>query len=369
MDSIKTLQALGMKSTNSLEGVAVSLISTDGVDVYGVSCNEVFPYDEELCDKIRKILGKKPDTEENKAEIREVEIELTEFHTQLIKDFLSYHNHKIDVIGFHGHTIFHDPNEHYTHQIGDGRLLAQNSGIKVVGKFAKADIFAGGQGAPLYPIYHQALCSNMEKPLAIINIGGNSSITFLGSNGEMLAFDSGPGNAVINDWTFKKAGQQMDFNGKFAITGTVNEKIVDTLMRHKFFAKYPPKAIDRNTFKSKLEHLEGLSLEDGAATATAFVAESIAYAISFYLPEQPKEVILCGGGAKNPSLKRFIRQRLNKIEVKSGEEYSWDVNTIEAQAIGYLAVRRLYNLPSTFPSTTGALQPIVCGNLYEPNGE
>ena len=366
MEAIKTLQALGLKSTNSLEGVAVSLVETDGVDVYKLSACEVFPYEEALSGKLRKILGLKGQTEEEKAQIKEVELELTNFHIELVKEFQNYHKIDIDVIGFHGHTIYHNPAEKETIQVGDARALAAETNTKVVSKFAKADVFAGGQGAPLYPVYHQALCANMEKPLAIVNIGGNSSLTFLGSNGETMAFDTGPGNAIINDWTFKKAGQHMDYNGKYAITGKADEKVVNSLMRHKYFAKYPPKAIDRNIFKDKMENLEGLSLEDGAATATAFVAESIAYSISFYLPEQPREVILCGGGANNPSLKRFIRQRLNEIEVISGKEYGWDVSTIEAQAAAYLAVRRLYNMPSTFPSTTGALQPIVCGNLYEP---
>jgi anhydro-N-acetylmuramic acid kinase len=366
MEAIKILRALGLKSTNSLEGVAVSLVETDGVDVYKVSHNEVYPYEDSLSDKLRKILGKIGETDEEKAKIREVELELTEFHVQLVKEFQDYHKIDLDVIGFHGHTTYHNPAEQITMQIGDAGILATETKTKVVSRFAKADIFAGGQGAPLYPIYHQALCAKMEKPLAIVNIGGISSITFLGSNGEMIAFDAGPGNAVINDWTFKKADQHMDYNGKYAITGTVNEKIVNSLMRHKYFAKYPPKALDRNTFKEKMENLEGLSLEDGAATVTAFVSESIAYSISFYLPEQPREVILCGGGANNPTLKRFIRRRLNETEVTSGKEYGWDVSTIEAQAIAYLAVRRLYNMPSTFPSTTGALQPIVCGNLYEP---
>jgi anhydro-N-acetylmuramic acid kinase len=252
--------------------------------------------------------------------------------------------------------------------LGDGKLLSELTGLPVVNNFHKADILAGGQGAPLYPVYFEALCRDIEKPLAVLNIGGISSITMLGQHGEMMAFDIGPGNAAINDWTMRKAGLHMDYNGKLAITGKVNEKIVANLMRNKFFAKYPPKAADRSIFQEKLEHLEGLSLEDGAATVTAFVAEAVSYSMSLYLPTPPKEVIICGGGAKNPTLKRFIRQRLEGTEVKGGEEYGWDVSSVEAQTMAYLAVRRMNNMPSTFPNTTGAQASVIAGYLNKAQG-
>ena len=181
----------------------------------------------------------------------------------------------------------------------------------------------------------------------------------------MIAFDCGPGNAAINDWVMKHGGMHMDYNGKLAITGKVNEQIVASMMRHKFFAQYPPKAADRTIFNEKLEHLEGLSLEDGAATATAFIAEAVAYSLLLYLPEIPGKLIVCGGGAKNPTLVRFLRQRLPDIGISTAAEEGFDVNALEAQAFAYLAVRRLYHLPATFPSTTGVAEPMVCGQVSE----
>ena len=232
--------------------------------------------------------------------------------------------------------------------------------------FRPADVLAGGQGAPLVPVYHCALSGKFEKPIAILNIGGVANITWIGRNGELLAFDTGPGNAPVNDWVWKHSGQHMDYNGRLAISGTINGKVLASLMRHKYFAEYPPKSIDRNIFNEKLEHLEGLNLEDGAATATAFAAEAVAYSCAMYLPEQPKILIVCGGGANNPTMVRFLRQRLDGVEVQTAREVDWDCDGLEAQAFAFLATRRLYNLPATYPMTTGVVEPIICGEIFVP---
>lgn len=354
-------------SGTSLDGIDIAAITTDGFDVYDYGPAITVPYDECLREQIRSILGKKPDTPEDKTQIEAVEEELTRFHAQVVKEFIGDYDEKIDVIGFHGHTIGHQPQEHYTCQIGNGQLLADLTGIKTVNHFRNADIAAGGEGAPLVPVFHNALCNNLEKPIGIVNIGGVSNITWIGNNGEMLAFDTGPGNAPINDWVLKHAGQHMDYNGKLAISGKIDGKVLAALMRHKFFALYPPKSIDRDIFKDKLEHLEGLSLEDGAATATAFTAESIAYSCAMYLPEMPKIIVICGGGASNPTLIRFLRQRLEKVEVKTANELGWNSDAMEAQAFAFLAVRRLYNLPISFPSTTRVPEPMVGGEIHNPS--
>lgn len=364
MDSIKAIRALGLMSGTSLDGVDAAIITTDGVDVFDFGPATTINYDDELREKIRHLLGKKPDSPENIAEIKAIEEELTIFHANVVNEFLADHDEKIDLIGFHGHTIHHEPQNRYTHQIGDGQLLANLTGVKVVNRFRNADVLAGGQGAPLVPIYHNALSGNLPKPLVILNIGGVSNITWIGSNGEMLAFDTGPGNAPINDWVLKHGGMHMDYNGKLAITGKIDEHVLVCMMRHKYFGLYPPKSIDRNIFKDKLEHLEGLNLADGAATATAFTAESIAYSLAMYVAEMPKEIIVCGGGAKNPTLLRFLRQRLENVEVKTAGELGWDTDALEAQAFAYLAVRRLYGMPNSFPSTTGVSEPIVGGEIY-----
>lgn len=199
MTTIKTFNALGLMSGSSIDGVDAALISTDGVDVYNFGPFLHTAYDEPLRDKIRSIIGKKEDTDEINAQIKEVEQELTRFHAQVVENFIANYDVKVDVVGFEGHTIYHDPNNHYTRQIGDGALLAELTGIKIVNKFHKADILAGGQGGPMEPVYHVALCSDMGKPIAVVNIGGISNVTWIGSYGEMMAFDTGPGNAIIND--------------------------------------------------------------------------------------------------------------------------------------------------------------------------
>lgn len=360
------MRAIGLMSGTSLDGVDIALIKTDGVDVYEYGRAYTVPYEEKLRESLRSVLGIRPDTPENVARLTLVENNLTAFHAEIVKEFLEGEDEPVDIIGFHGHTVCHDPKNRYTHQIGDGQMLADLTGVRVVNRFRNADVCAGGQGAPLVPIYHAALCAEMERPVAVLNIGGVSNITWIGANGEMLAFDTGPGNAPINDWVLKHAGMHMDYNGKLAISGTVNERILASLMKHKYFGVYPPKSIDRNLFNEKLEHLEGLSLEDGAATATAFAAEAIAYSISFFLPERPKRLIICGGGAGNPTMVRFIRSRLAEMEVLTAKDMGWNSDAIEAQAFAYLAVRRMGAMPITFPSTTGAPEPLPGGEIHEP---
>lgn len=364
MDTIRSVRVIGLMSGTSLDGVDIALIETDGIDIYAFGRAYTVPYDDELREAIRSVLGTKPDTEENRQRIKAVEETLTRFHAEVVKDFLAAEYEPVGLIGFHGHTIHHEPENHYTHQIGNGQLLADLTGIKVVSRFRNADVLAGGQGAPLVPVFHAALCAEMEKPVAVLNIGGVANITWIGANGEMLAFDTGPGNAPVNDWVLRHGGMHMDYNGRLAISGKINERILANLMKHKYFAQYPPKSIDRNLFNEKLEHLEGLSLEDGAATATAFAAEAVSYSVSFYLPEAPKSLIVCGGGANNPTMVRFIRQRLPGIEVKTARDVGWNSDAIEAQAFAFLAARRLAGLPITFPTTTGAPEPLMGGEIF-----
>ena len=353
-------------SSTSYEGVGLAEIVTDGVDIHDFGAAYITPFDEDLIDDLRSIDGRRAtDSPDAANRIRQVEIKFTEFCAELVKTYLIDNPDHIDVIGFAGHTICHKPSEHYTHQIGDGKMLAELTGIRTVSGFRKADILNGGQGAPFSPIYYEALTAKCPRPLAVIDIGGTTDISWFGTNGEMTAFVSGPGNAVINDWVMKHGGMHIDYNGRLAILGKVNEQILSSLMHHKYLAKMPPKACDRNMFNDKLEHLEGLSLENGAATATAFVAESIAYSMALYLPEMPHEVFVCGGGAKNPTLMRFLRQRLPNITVKTTAEKGWNVDAIDAQAAAFWAVRRLNYLPLSFPFTTGVPVPCICGELFE----
>lgn len=364
MDLIKAQRTLGLMSSSSLYGVDAAVISTDGVDIFDYGPAFSVPYDDALREKIRALSG--VHQEEGDPLLVELNQLFTDFNAAVVRDVIDNHDEKIDLIGFHGYTLYHNPSQHYTYQIGDGSLLARQTGIKVINNFRRSDIAAGGQGAPLSPVYHAALAANFPKPVVILNIGGISSLTWLGSNGEMLAFDTGPGCAPINDWVLRHGGMHMDYNGKLGVTGNIDGHVLASLMRHKYLALYPPKAVDRDSFKDKFEHLEGLSLADGAATATAFVAESIAYSIAMYVPEMPKQIIVCGGGASNPTLLRFLRQRLENIEIVNALELGWNPKALEAQAFAFLAARRLHNLPASFPGTTGAPEPLICGEVCDP---
>lgn len=366
MNSIKTVNALGIMSSTSYEGVGLAQIVTDGIDIKGFGAAYITPFGEELLEQIRKIDGHRADESPEMANrIRETEIVFTKFCAELVKGYLEDNAELVDIIGFAGHTICHKPAEHYTHQIGDGKMLAEITGVKTVSGFRNADILNGGQGAPFSPIYYEALTSKCQRPVAVVDIGGTTDVSWFGSNGEMLAFISGPGNAVINDWVMKHGGMNIDYNGRLAILGKIDEHILSSLMHHKYLAKVPPKACDRTMFNEKMEHLEGLSLEDGAATATAFVAESIVDAMSRFLPEQPTEVFVCGGGAKNPTLMRFLRQRLPGGTVKTTAEKGWNVDAIDAQAAAFWAVRRLNYLPLSYPFTTGVPVACICGEMFE----
>ncbi len=366
-NNIKSITTLGISGSTSLDGLGLSLMETDGIDVYRQGTSYIVPYEDNLLEQIYSILGKRADSQSDMEKIQKVQKNYTEFAVKMAKEFINDEGLRPDIIGFAGHTTCHRPQEHYTHQIGDGQMMANLMEIKTIAHFRNADILAGGQGAPFAPVYYQALTSKMEHPLVVIDIGGTAEIVWFGSNGEMKAFVSGPGNAIINDWVIKHSGQQMDYNGRLAISGKTDEKILATLMHHKYIALNPPKACDRTIFLEKAEHLEGLSLEDGAATATSFVAESIAYSMALFLPEPPQRVIVCGGGAKNPTLMRFIRQRLSDITIETAVDVGWQPEAVDAQEAAFWAVRRLYYLPISFPSTTGAVEPVIGGEIFEPS--
>ena len=362
---INGLNCLGLMGTSTFGGVELALIRTDGLDILERKRAYVVPYPDEMKEKVRSVLGLKRDVDDNEKKLQEVDLEISDFYIQLIKDFVSECGETIDVVGIEGITVLHNPNIQYTYQLGNGRYIASKTGIKVVTHFRNADICSGGQGTPISSVYFNAMAADETKPIAFVNISGKASLTWIGSFGEMVGFDCGPGDNFINNWTSKHAHMDNDYNGRLAIMGQVHEKIVNSLMHHKFFAKFPPKSAYTGIFADKAEHLEGLSLEDGAATATAFVAESICYSICLYLPEIPKKIIVCGKGAGNPTLMRFIRQRIPSVEVFTSKEIGIPIDTVNAEVNAFLSARTLYGLPITFPSTTGVAEPMSGGEIYE----
>ena len=363
MSLVHTTKVLGLSSGSSLDGINAAIIITDGVDVFERVKSFDIPYDDNLREALRHM--QKNFAKMNEEEKNRIANSLTDFHIGAAREIIADYG-QVDLIGFSGHIICHKPTEHILYQIGDGQRMANELAIKTVSKFRNADILAGGQGAPLSAIYHAAMMQNEEKPIVVVDIGGLSSITFIGQNGELAAFDAGPGNAAINEWVNKHAGMLMDYNGKLAITGKVNEDVLKSMMKHKFLAKMPPKAADSETFRDKLEHLEGLCLEDGAATATAFICEAIWDAIGRFIPIEPKKIVVCGGGAKNPTMMRFLRMRSRNIATVTAEECGFDAAGIEAEAFGFLAVRRLQQMPISYPFTTGAVTEVIGGEIFEP---
>ena len=353
-------------SGTSLDGIDVALLETDGESVVKHGPSATFAYDEGQQQMLRHALQDALAIKmrnERPGNLASVEATLTDWHAKAVESFLSKHglsDTNIDVIGFHGQTVLHKPERHLTVQLGDGAKLARITGIPVVYDMRAADVAAGGQGAPLVPIYHAALAPT--RPCAFVNIGGVGNVTFIGSSGELLAFDTGPGNALINDWMMQHKGLAFDEGGKACLSGTISQKHLQAALSHSYFQHKPPKSLDRNSF-TKLDFSD-LPFEDGAATLAAFTANSIAKAAQWF-NEVPKQWVICGGGRHNAA----IMQGLSVIlpNVISADAIGLNGDSMEAEAWAYLAVRSLKGLPLTFSGTTGVKAALTGGVLAEPS--
>ena len=366
-------KALGLMSGTSMDGIDLALVETDGEDHVVPSSHNgktlATPYETAFARRIEAALedakGIK-NRDDRLGSLAAVEKEITCRHATAIETFIRKHGGGIDVIGFHGQTVLHRPKIGLTVQLGDGQLLADLTGIPVVHDMRAADMVAGGQGAPLVAAYHRVLANLIdERPAAFVNIGGISNITYVGADDELLAFDTGPGNVLIDQWVQSEAGIPYDAGGRIAGEGAVAQAVVDRYLANDFFKKSGPKSLDRNDFRP----LESGSLElsDGARTLTRVTAESI-IAATDHLPAVPKHWILCGGGRLNETLHRDMRELAKKTggKVSSCEAFDLDGDMMEAEAFGYLAVRSLKGLPLTFPGTTGCRAPVTGGVLARP---
>jgi anhydro-N-acetylmuramic acid kinase len=360
--------AIGLMSGTSMDGVDVAAIETDGRTVSQFGPTLFRPYSESERAAIRVAVSEAPaigHRADRPAEFVLAERVVTEAHIDALKTFFATYGLSaldVAVIGFHGQTVFHAPARGITVQLGDGLALARAIGATVVYDFRAADVAAGGEGAPLVPIYHAGLVakSDLPRPVAVLNIGGVANLTFVGDggDGDLLAFDCGPGNALIDDWCLKKTGAPVDEDGRAAAKGRVDEGVLADLMAHPFFAAPAPKSLDRNAFSSAA--VDRLSLADGAATLTAFTAEAVAAGLRL-LPAAPKTLIVAGGGAHNPTLMRMIAARTD-VPVTTASGVGWSTDFLEAQAFAHLAVRHLEGLPLSFPGTTGVAEP-TCGGV------
>ena len=351
------MRAIGLMSGTSMDGLDIALIETDGEShVRRVGAASI-AYPDDFRIRLRQGLVDAAALQtrtDRPGDLAALEQELTERHAAAVERFLGdrmLQPSVIDVIGFHGQTVLHRPDSGLTVQIGDGPLLARLAGIDVVHDLRAADCAAGGQGAPLVPVYHRALAAPIaERPLAILNIGGVANVTWIGRDGALIAFDTGPGNALIDDWMLRHTGVARDADGALAATGRVDDEALHAWLSLPYFSQTTPKSLDRNAFA--LDPVAHLSPADGAATLTAFTAYSIARAREHF-PEQPGLWIITGGGRRNRTLMSLIAARVENA-VAPAEAAHLDGDNMEAEAWAYLAVRSLSGLPITFPATTGA---------------
>jgi anhydro-N-acetylmuramic acid kinase len=352
-------RVIGLMSGTSLDGIDAAVLVTDGENYIEREGFLTVPYEEGLRQRIRASLNI---PQESVNTITDVERDLTIAHADAVKMLMQREGLKpsdVNLIGFHGQTVAHDPARKYTCQLGDGELLARLTGIQVVNDFRTADVKAGGQGAPLVPIYHAALSAEREKPVVFLNIGGVANITYIGTRGEMIAFDTGPGNALLDDWVLKHTRKRYDEAGKLSSRGTVSEGVLKQLMANPFFDAKPPKSLDRNAFVSQA--WKDLSPADGAATLAAFTVGGIIHALKF-LPEKPKAWIVSGGGRLNRVFMTSLHNKLH-VPVVLIEELGLNGDAIEAEAFAYMAVRSVKGLPISYPYTTGVPRPMTGGRL------
>jgi anhydro-N-acetylmuramic acid kinase len=349
------IRAVGLMSGTSLDGIDAAFIETDGETRVAVGPALTVPYEPNLRARLRAALG-------GKGPATEAEAAMTQAHAAAIGALLSKHRlPPPDVIGFHGHTILHQPRQGLTWQLGDGALLATLTGIDVVNDFRSADVAAGGEGAPFVPLYHRALAAGLETPLAVLNIGGVANVTWIGKQeSDILAFDTGPGNALLDDWALAFTGKPVDEGGALARAGNADQNRLARFLDHPYFARRPPKSLDRDEFVSFMP--QGLSPEDGAVTLTAMTVAAIAEA-QRHFPAAARRWLVTGGGRHNSFLMELLRQKL-EAPVAPVETAGWDGDALEAQAFAYLAVRSLKGRPLSLPGTTGVKAPTTGGRLH-----
>lgn len=362
----KPLRALGLMSGTSLDGIDVAMLTTDGENVVERGPSATYPYPPEFCGALRQALADAvaiTGRSQRPGGLADVERELTERHADAVSSFLAAHGieaSSIDVIGFHGQTVLHRPEDQLTVQLGDGWNLARITGLDVVYDLRAADVAAYGWGAPLVPVYHRAVAARIpQRPVAFLNVGGVANVTWIGGDGNLIAFDTGPGNAQLDDFVRERTGQPFDEGGWLTASGCVNADLVRRFMSHPYFAAPPPKSLDRNSFALDLPAT--LSNADGAATLAGYTANAVVRARA-WLPAPPELWIVCGGGRHNRGIMLALAAALDAA-VAPAEAIGLNGDSIEAEAWAYLAVRSLRGLPISFPMTTGVPAPMTGGVL------
>jgi anhydro-N-acetylmuramic acid kinase len=370
------MTALGLMSGTSMDGIDAAMLRTDGENRIEFGPTAFFAYPA----PVRRAIERGLETakaiiarDDRPGDLAELERMLSERHADAVRALLAQAPdawRRPDVIGFHGQTVLHRPQAGVTVQLGDGKLVAAATGVAVVYDMRANDMVAGGQGAPLVPAYHAALARSLpagqaaSTPVVFVNIGGISNLSYVGG-GDPVAFDTGPGNALIDQWVAREGGVPFDADGRIASEGGIVADVVERYLVNPFFAKGGPKSLDRGDFT--LAEAAGLELADGARTLAAVSAAAILKSVEL-LPASPKLWIVGGGGRKNPYILSDLREGAGKAgaEVILAEDAGLRGDFIEAEAWAYLAVRSLKGLPLTYPTTTGCRQPVSGGVLARP---
>jgi anhydro-N-acetylmuramic acid kinase len=354
--------AVGVISGTSMDGIDVALIESDGEARLKTGPSATFPYPPPVAERLRAVVA---DLSEAQAPQLELERLVTDAHVAAVEGFFQRYSvarERLTLVGLHGQTILHRPRAGLTRQLMDGARAAAALKIDVVTDFRSADVGAGGEGAPLAPIYHAAMAADLERPVMILNWGGVGNITYLGVKGEIIAFDTGPANALLDDFLIVRRGLAYDEDGALGESGRVNPEALASLMSDPYFERPAPKSLDRNHFSARAACVKRLSDADGAATLSAFTVESTAAALK-HVPQAPARWLVGGGGRRNPSLMRRLSERL-QARVEPVEAIGFDGDSIEAQCFAYLGLRSLRRLPISFPATTGVPKPLTGGVFW-----
>ena len=371
----KTFYSLGLMSGTSGDGVDASIISSDGHDEYEEIKNEYFRYDDRIFENIHILKGKISkfkDLNNHVNEIRDLEKEISLFHAEIATKMQGLIDRKVDLIGFHGQTIYHNSLEKISKQIGNGNLLSQITKKTVVYNFRQNDIKNGGEGAPLAPAFHRLIVKKkkIDLPVCILNIGGIANVTAIGEydKNSFVSRDLGPGNCLLDEWVRNNTKKKFDNKGEIAKKGIINEIIINQALDD-FDNRSNQKSLSFDTKDFNLNFVRGLSLEDGAATLTHFTGKIIGTGLLTFLSnvsEKLWKVLVCGGGRKNNYLIEKIKNNTFKnLIIQPIDDYGIDGDYVESQAFAYLAIRSYLELPISFPETTGCKKPTKGGEIVK----
>jgi anhydro-N-acetylmuramic acid kinase len=356
------VKAIGVISGTSMDAIDVALVETDGDLEVRPGPRKGFSYPASVREMLFRVLDK---PEVAKIEpLESAETAVTAAFVDAIRRFMAEYAlqaSEIGVVGLHGQTVYHRPEERFTRQLGRGARVAAELGISTVDRFRHADVASGGEGAPFAPLYHRALAAKLKQPVMILNLGGVGNVTYIDGD-TVLAFDTGPASALLDDFVMRRRGLTYDEDGKLAASGKADAALVRAFMDNPYFERRPPKSLDRNDFHRRAAGVEALSDADGAATLAAFTVESVVAALQ-HVPGRPLRWLVTGGGRQNAYFMRQLAGRLG-VPVEPVESVGWDGDFLEAQCFGYLAVRSLAGLPLSLPTTTGVPYPMPGGELH-----